>query len=111
MFNGYDNEDDYLRSLKQNDTYSFSYSYEYIVNRYGEGNDDVELANATIDITVSWDGSSAPGYVCSYIVSAPTSIPNEWTGSAEEIFEEVRDSRLIHDLYGYGISCETFKDW
>ena len=68
-----------------NDTYRFSYNYEIVVNRFGDGDDDVELANATVDITVSWDDSSVPGYIISWNVDAPTSLPNEWTNSKDEI--------------------------
>lgn len=111
MSNSHENEDDYIRSLKKDDTYHFSYPYEYIVNRHGDEDDDVELANATVDIRVSWDDSSAPGYELSYQVSAPTSLPNDFTTSEEGIFREVRDTYLTNDLASIGISPETFKDW
>ena len=111
MYNGYENEDDYVRSLKKDDTYSFSYTYEYIVNRFGDGDDDVELANATVNITVSWDDSSVPGYTLSWNIYAPTSLPNEYTSSKEGIFEEVSDMYLSSDLFANGISSETFKNW
>ena len=109
MYNGYENEDDYVRSLKKNDTYRFSYNYEIVVNRFGDGDDDVELANATVDITVSWDDSSVPGYVVSWDVDAPTSLPNEWTNSKEEIVKEVIVRDLYSDLEAKGVSSETFK--
>ena len=79
------------------------------MNRFGDGDDDVELENATIDITVSWDDSSVPGYIVSWNVNATTSLPNEWTSSKEEIVEEVIVSYLFSDLEAYGISSETFK--
>lgn len=110
MYNGYENEDDYVRSLKKNDTYRFLYNYEIIVNRFGDG-DDVELANATVDISVSWDDSSVPGYIISWNVDSPTSLPNEWTNSKEEIVKEVCSWYLRSDLEAIGISSETFKFW
>jgi len=110
MFDGYDNEDDYLRFLKQSDSYSFQYNYEYVANRYGEGNDDVELETATVNISLSWDDSSTPGYTVSYYVDAPTSIPNEWTGDANVIFNDIRHL-LESDLDGVGIGSELHKDW
>jgi len=109
MHNNYDNEDDYIRSLKKEDEYEFSYHYEYIVNRYGDGDDDVELANATVDITVSWDDTSVPGYTLSYQVYAPTSLPNDYTDNEEGIFQEVCDMYLENDLTSIGISSETFN--
>lgn len=111
MFNGYDNEDDYVRSLKKEDEYNFSYSYEYIVSRYGDGDDDVELAEAIVDIKVSWDDTSVPGYTLSYQVNAPTSLPNEYTTTEEGVFQEVCDNYLMNDLISIGISPETFKNW
>ncbi|MCM3631500.1 hypothetical protein M3194_29830 [Paenibacillus glycanilyticus] len=109
MVNGYENEDDYIRSLKKNDTYRFSYNYEIIVNRFGEGNDDVELANAIVNIIVSWDDSSVPGYIISWNVDAPISLPNEWNDSKEKIVEDVCVRYLYSDLRANGISSETFK--
>ena len=103
------NEDDYVRSLKKEDVNNFSYSYEYIVKRYGDGDDDVELANATVDIRVSWDDTSVPGYTLSYQVYAPTSLPNDYT--EEGIFQWVCGNDLVWDLISIGVSPETFKDW
>lgn len=111
MHNNYDNEDDYIHSLKKEDVYNFSYSYEYIVKRYGDGDDDVELANATVDIRVSWDDTSVPGYTLSYQVYAPTSLPNDYTDTEEGVFQQVRDMYLVYDLNSIGISPETFKNW
>lgn len=111
MQNNYDNEDDYIRSLKKEDMYNFSYSYEYVVKRFGDGDDDVELANATVDITVSWDDTSVPGYILSYRVYAPTSLPNDYTSNEEGIFQEVCVMYLVNDLTSIGISRETFKNW
>jgi len=103
------NENDYIRSLKREDSYHFSYTYEYIVRRFGDGDDDVELAIATIDITVSWDDTAPPGYITSYSVSAPTSIPNQYTGSEDDLYDEIVDMYLVSDLQGYSVSSETFK--
>lgn len=105
------NEDDYIRSLKKEDVYNFSYSYEYIVKRYGDGDDDFELAIATVDIRVSWDDTSVPGYTLSYQISAPTSLPNDYTTTEEGIFQEVCGRDLVWDLIDIGISPKTFKDW
>jgi hypothetical protein len=92
------------------DEYNFSYSYEYIVKHYGDGDDDVELANAIVNIRVSWDDTSTPGYILSYQVYAPTSLPNAYTSNEEEVFEEVVSKYLVNDLISIGVSRAAFKD-
>lgn len=84
----YENEDDYLRSLKKEDSYYFVYEYEYVADRFGEGDDDVTLEVATLNVTVSWDDALSPGYTVSYSVDAPTALPNPWTGDTDEIFDQ-----------------------
>lgn len=73
----FEDEDDYLRSIKLDDSYSFAYDYEYVADRFGDGDDDVRLENARLNVTLSWDDSSAPGYVVAYTVDSPTPIPND----------------------------------
>ena len=82
----FEDEDEYLRSMKQDDSYELSYDYEYVADRFGEGDDDVNLEIARVDVSLSWDDSSAPGYVVSYSVDSPTPLPNDWTGSADQIW-------------------------
>ncbi len=106
----FEDEDDYLRSLKQDDSYEFSYDYEYVANRFGDGDDDVELQNATLNVSLSWDDSSPPGYVVSYTVASPTPIPNDWTGDADQIFDD-RWADVVADLDSVGIGSELHKDW
>lgn len=33
----FEDEDEYLRSMKQDDSYQFSYDYEYVADRFGDG--------------------------------------------------------------------------
>jgi hypothetical protein len=106
----FQDEDEYLRSLKQGDSFQFSYDYKYVADRFGEGDDDVALAIAKLSVSLSWDDSSAPGYVLTYTVDSPTPIPNDWTGDANEIFND-RYSELEADLYALGIGPELQKDW
>lgn len=106
----FEDEDDYLRSLKQDSAYLFTYDYEYIVNRYGEGDDDVDLEIAKVNVTLSWDDSPAPGYVVSYSVDSPTPIPNPWTGDADQIFDDLWPV-ITADLNAVGIGPELHKDW
>lgn len=106
----FEDEDDYLRSLKQDDSYSFSYDYEYVADRFGDKDDDVTLETATLNLTVTWDDSPAPGYTVSYTVDSPTPIPNEWTGDADQIFDDLWP-RVTSDLDAEGIGSELYKDW
>lgn len=106
----FENEDEYIRSMKQSDSYAFSYEYEYISNRYGDGDDDVELETATLSVSLAWDDSSAPGYVVSYTVDSPTPIPNDWTGDADQIFRDL-SGEVEADLDALGIGSELQKDW
>lgn len=96
--------------MKQDDFYSFNYEYEYIADRFGEGDDDVVLKKATLNVSVTWDDSSAPGYIVSYTVDSPTPIPNPWTGDADQIFRD-RSSEVEEDLEGLDVGAELLKDW
>ncbi len=100
----------YLRSMKQDDSYQFSYDYEYVADRFGDGDDDVKLENARLNVSLSWDDSSAPGYVVSYTVDSPTPIPNDWTGDADQIFSDLWLA-VTADLSSLGIGSELHKDW
>jgi hypothetical protein len=78
----FEDEDEYIRSMKKDDSYEFSYDYEYVADRFGDGDDDVQLEIARVKVSLSWNDSSAPGYVVSYTVDSPTPIPNDWTADA-----------------------------
>lgn len=104
----FEDEDDYLRSLKLDDSYSFSYLYEYIAD--GSDDEDVQMETATLHVELSWDDSSAPGYVVSYTVESPTPLPNEWTGDADQLFSD-RWGEIQADAAACGISSELQKDW
>lgn len=106
----FEDEDEYLRSMKQDDSYQFSYDYEYVADRFGDSDDDVKLENARLNVSLSWDDSSAPGYVVSYTVDSPTPIPNDWTGDADQIFNDLWLA-VTADLRSLGISSELHKDW
>lgn len=106
----FEDEDEYLRSLKRDDYYDFSYRYEYVAERFGDGDDDVRLEIATVNVSLSWDDSPAPGYVVSYTVDSPTPIPNEWTGDADQLFDDLR-SQVSADLGARGVGPELYKDW
>ena len=87
---GFEDELDYLRSLKKDDCYSFSYAFEYI--RTNHGNDNYDIDTATMDVRVEWSDSQA-GYVISYDVPEMDRIdPNQGNSDAEGI---LRARRLL----------------
>lgn len=106
----FEDEDEYLRSMKRDDSYQFSYDYEYVADRFGDGEDDVKLENARLNVSLTWDDSSAPGYVVAYTVDSPTPIPNDWTGDADEIFNDLWYA-VTADLNSLGVGPELYKDW
>lgn len=106
----FEDENEYLRSLKRDDSYDFSYRYEYVADRFGDGDDDVTLEIATVSVSLSWDDSPAPGYVVSYTVDSPTPIPNDWTGDADQVFSDLW-GEVTTDVGACGISSELYKNW
>jgi hypothetical protein len=106
----FEDEDEYLRSLKQDDSYEFSYDYEYVADRFGDGNDDVRLEIARVNVSFTWDDSPAPGYVVSYTVDSPTPIPNDWTGDADQLFRDLWPE-VTADLSNNDIGPHLYKDW
>lgn len=106
----FEDEDEYLRSMKQRDSYEFSYVYQYVANRFGDGDEDVTLENARVNVSLDWDDSSSPGYVVSYKVDSPSPIPNDWTGDADQIFSDLWPA-VVADLESLGIGPELHKDW
>lgn len=102
-------EDEYRQSLKRDEWYEFSFDYEYVADRFGEGDDDVTLETATLIVSLTWDDSSPPGYTFSLSVDSPTPIPNEWTGDAYEIFNDLWP--VIWDALGAEeLTMEMYKD-
>lgn len=106
----FENEDEFLRSLKQDDSYEFTYDYEYVADRFGDGDDDVKLEIATVNVLFTWDDTPAPGYTVSYTVDSPTPIPNDWTGDADQLFRDLWDE-VTEDLYSNEIGPNLYKDW
>jgi hypothetical protein len=106
----FEDEDDYLRSMKQDDSYAFTYDYDYVADRFGDGDDDVKLKIAKLNVSLTWDDTSAPGYVVSYTVDSPTPIPNDWTGDADQLFNDLWTD-VVADLESRGVGSELHKDW
>lgn len=101
---GFENEEDYLRSLKKEDSYAFSYSFEYIAKNHGDDNYDIDTA--TMDVRVEWSDFQA-GYVISYAVPDMQKIdPAQGNSDAEGFYESDVYWRLIADLDALGIGSE-----
>lgn len=95
-------EEKYLRSLKQEDSYHFSISFEYIKKNYGNGNYDIATTNMEID--VQWDDSSV-GYVISHNVPNMNIIdPAEGNGDEDEFYDNIVEPIVLEKLYSLGIT-------
>jgi len=100
----FDNEEDYLKSLKQDESYSFTYSFEYISRNYGNDKYDIETAN--MEISVNWSDAEL-GYVISYSVPDMYRIdPSQGNGNERDFYEDDVKIRLIDDLDSMGIGVE-----
>lgn len=101
---GFESEDDYLRSLKKEDSYTFSYPFEYIAKNHGDDNYDIDTA--TMDVRVEWNDSQA-GYEMSYDVPDMDKIdPAQGNSDAEGFYEHDVYWRFIADLDALGIGTE-----
>ena len=102
---GFENEEDYLKSLKKDDSYHFSYSIEYIAQNYGNDNYDIETTN--MEVSVTWSDAQL-GYVISYNIPEMYKIDaSQGNGSAREFFETDVYFRVISDLDSMGIGVEA----
>jgi hypothetical protein len=84
---GFENELDYLRSIKKDDSYTFTYPFEYIAKNYGNDNYDIG--------TVAYD-----------VPEMDKIDPAEGNGDAASFYESDVYSRLVSDLDGMGINSE-----
>ncbi len=101
---GFEDELDYLRSPKKDDSYTFSYSFEYIAKNYG--NDKYDIDTATMNVRVEWNDSDA-GYEASYDVPDMHKIdPDQGNSDAAGFYEHDVYWRLIPDLDALGIGSE-----
>lgn len=101
---GFENELDYLRSIKKDDSYTFTYSFEYIAKNHG--NDAYDIASTDMVVRVEWNDSVA-GYNMSYYVPEMHKIePSEGNGDAESFYESDVCFRFEDDLDALGIGTE-----
>lgn len=101
---GFENEEDYLKSLKKEDSYTFSYSFEYIAKNHG--NDNYDIDTATMEVRDEWSDPQAE-YVISYNVTDMYKIdPAQGNSDAEGFYESDVDWRLLTDLSSLGIDSD-----
>ncbi|MEV5517458.1 hypothetical protein AB0L50_31895 [Streptomyces flaveolus] len=101
---GFENELDYLRSIKKDDSYTFTYPFEYIAKNYG--NDNYDIGTADMVVRVQWNDAEA-GYTVAYDVPEMDKIdPAEGNGDAASFYESDVYWRLVSDLDGMGIGSE-----
>ncbi|WP_029125931.1 hypothetical protein [Micromonospora aurantiaca (nom. illeg.)] len=101
---GFVNEQDYLRSLKKDDSYTFTYQFEYIAKNHG--NDNYDIGTADMVVRVEWNNSEA-GYTITYDVPEIYKIdPAEGNSDAEGFYESDVYWRLMDDLGSLGIGSQ-----
>lgn len=94
-------EDDELRSLKQDDSYTLTYSFEYIAKNHGNGKYDIDTAEMIVDL--EWSDAQI-GYVISYNVPEMDKIdPGEGNSDAAGFYEHDVSEQLSNDLDAIGI--------
>lgn len=93
-----------MASMKKDDSYTFSYQFEYIAKNHG--NDQYDIGTATMDISVDWSDVQ-DGYVISYNVPDEHKIdPAEGNSDVEGFYEYDVEVRLLSDLASLGIGPE-----
>ena len=90
---GFDSEEEYLDSLKQDDNYHFSIPFEYIKKNHGNG--EYDLATAYMEVDVIWD-ETEHGYIKSYYCPQENEIdPEQGNADISDFYEKVIKIRII----------------
>ncbi len=106
---GFENEEDYLKSLKKDDGYHFSYSFEYIAKNFGNDIYDIETAN--MEVSVNWSDAYL-GYVISYNVPEMYKIDaSQGNGSETDFYNDDVHWRLISELEDMDIGAEAIASY
>ncbi len=81
----YEDELEYLETLKCDDSYSFTENFLYILDGY-DSEDDDSWQEGTIEIEITWD-SSIGGYTAEWDIDNEGEIAADNRNSIEEIVE------------------------
>ncbi|WDF35289.1 hypothetical protein PTW37_17565 (plasmid) [Arthrobacter agilis] len=101
---GFENEQDYIFSRKKEDSYTFTYSFEFIEKNHGNDNYDIGLADMVV--RVDWSDSEV-GYTVTYDVPEMHRIdPSQGNGDAASFYEYEVSSLLESDLDNLGIGYD-----
>lgn len=101
---GFENEEDYLRSKKQDDSYTFTYPFEYIAKNHGTDKYDIGIADMVV--RVEWSDAEA-GYTVHYEVPDISKIdPAEGNSDAAGFYDSDVYWRLLSDLDSLGITFD-----
>lgn len=101
----YGDEDEYLETLKREDSYHFSVPFEYI--KKNRGGDDDEIGTAYMDVDVQWSDSDH-GYRISHYCSSMCDIdPDEGNGSEDDFYDDQVEDIVKDKLSSEGVSTEA----
>ncbi len=97
----FEKEYDELRALKKDDSYTFTYQFEYIAKNHGNDNYDIDTADMVV--SVEWNDPDA-GYEVSYVVPDMHKIdPTQGNSGAEGFWDYGVESRFRFDMGLRGI--------
>jgi hypothetical protein len=105
---------DLIRSMKRDDSYHFSYPFEYIIERVGdEDSDKYVLGETTIFVQLDWldngdDAHQAPGYQVSFAIHNYANIPARLNGTEREIVDQ-KWFDIQNDLAAAGIDVRAVE--
>lgn len=100
-YEGYENEEAYLDSLKQDDHYHFSIPFEYIQTRHGDG--DYDIAEAQMEVDVDWN-EIEHGYSITYYCPDMHKIdPNQGNSGVDEFYDDQIENVVLEELDSMGI--------
>ncbi|OWY79198.1 hypothetical protein B9C99_24065 [Rhodococcus sp. BUPNP1] len=96
-------DEDDPRLLKQDDSYTFTYSFEYIAKNHG--NDKYDIDTAEMVVHVEWSDANE-GYVISYDVPDMDKIdPEQGNSDAKGFYDTDVYWKLTSDLDDLGITA------
>lgn len=99
------NDEEYLKSLKQDDSYHFTIPFEYIIKNHGD--DTYDIGTTYMEVDVEWDDIEL-GYAISYFVPEMDQInPEEGNGDEDEFYESWVESVVLGRLESMGITSEA----
>ncbi|MCJ1685388.1 hypothetical protein [Rathayibacter sp. VKM Ac-2928] len=94
-----------MSSLKKDDSYNFSYDFEYIEKNHGQDNYDIGIATMNVDVVWS---DAEEGYIISFDSPDVHKIdPAEGNSDLDGFWNYDVETRALSDLAGYGIHADA----